>query len=156
MSVQSPRSAGRVMMSAHSLCPTDLSHPDKMQWMAAYFLANYSPAGQDWIDVEPFFNALAAPTPAQPTPEPSQAEFILHMLVAAGHVTQAKVDEAYAIAAKMPAAPALPAEPVAVADWRPKSFRDRWITNAAQPVAQGSRGASSSTTVVGESQFVPN
>jgi rubrerythrin len=36
------RTADRVMMSAHALCPLHLSHPDKMRWMAAYFLENYS------------------------------------------------------------------------------------------------------------------
>ncbi len=28
---------GRVMMSAHALCPTDMPHPDRMRWMARYF-----------------------------------------------------------------------------------------------------------------------
>jgi hypothetical protein len=27
----------QVMMSAHALCPTDKSHPDRMRWMAEYF-----------------------------------------------------------------------------------------------------------------------
>lgn len=33
-----PRSAKSVMMSAHALCPTDLPHPERMQWMAEYFM----------------------------------------------------------------------------------------------------------------------
>lgn len=33
--------AGRVMMSAYALCPTDMPHPKRMQWMADYFLANF-------------------------------------------------------------------------------------------------------------------
>lgn len=34
---------GRVMMSAHALCPTDMPHPKRMQWMADYFLKNVAP-----------------------------------------------------------------------------------------------------------------
>jgi hypothetical protein len=33
--------AGRVMMKAHSYCPSDMSHPDKMRWMAAYFCEQF-------------------------------------------------------------------------------------------------------------------
>ena len=32
------KDAGRVMQSAHALCPTDLPHPDRMRWLARYFL----------------------------------------------------------------------------------------------------------------------
>lgn len=32
---------GQVMMSAHALCPTELSHPARMRWMAEYFMANF-------------------------------------------------------------------------------------------------------------------
>jgi hypothetical protein len=51
-------------------------------------------------------------------PPKTQAEFILGMLVAAGHVTQEKVDEAYAIADKMPRAPAEQSEHPEPAGWR--------------------------------------
>jgi len=40
--------------------------------------------------------------------------FVLRLLVAAGHVTQAKVDEAFSIAEKAPQPPAQPAPPSAV------------------------------------------
>lgn len=36
------KDAGRTMMSAHAYCPTDLPHPDRMRWMADYFLAHYT------------------------------------------------------------------------------------------------------------------
>ena len=36
------RAAGAVMMSAHALCPTDMSHPRRMAWMAEHFLQNYT------------------------------------------------------------------------------------------------------------------
>ncbi len=36
------KTARNVMMSAHALCSTDASHPERMQWMADYFLANYA------------------------------------------------------------------------------------------------------------------
>lgn len=31
------RDPGRVMMSAHALCPTEMPHPERMRWMANYF-----------------------------------------------------------------------------------------------------------------------
>ena len=35
------KSAKSVMMSAHALVPTELSHPERMQWMADYFMKHY-------------------------------------------------------------------------------------------------------------------
>lgn len=34
----SVKRAGRIMMSAHALCPTERSHPERMRWMAEYFM----------------------------------------------------------------------------------------------------------------------
>lgn len=50
---------------------------------------------------------------------PTQAEFVIRALVAAGHVTQAKVDEAIEIARKTPgvAAPAAPLAATGPIDW---------------------------------------
>jgi hypothetical protein len=38
--------SGAVMMSAHSLCPTDMPHPERMRWIADYFLKHYQPVTQ--------------------------------------------------------------------------------------------------------------
>ena len=38
--------SGAVMMSAHSLCPTDMPHPEHMRWIADYFLKHYQPVTQ--------------------------------------------------------------------------------------------------------------
>jgi hypothetical protein len=42
MGAPAPRQAGNVMMSAHALCPTDMPHPKRMEWMADYFLKHYA------------------------------------------------------------------------------------------------------------------
>jgi len=36
------KEAWQVMMSADALCPTERSHPERMRWMAGYFLANFA------------------------------------------------------------------------------------------------------------------
>jgi hypothetical protein len=30
------------MMSAHALCPLDMPHPKRMEWIADYFLKHYA------------------------------------------------------------------------------------------------------------------
>jgi hypothetical protein len=50
MSAPEEREPWQVMMSAHALCPTELSHPDKMRWMADYFLRAVSETKGDSAD----------------------------------------------------------------------------------------------------------
>lgn len=41
----------QIMMTAHSLCPVDISHPEKMRWIAEYF-ERESGAAQDKADLD--------------------------------------------------------------------------------------------------------
>jgi len=41
---QDEREAWRIMVSAHALCPHELTHLDKMRWMANYFVEQVGPA----------------------------------------------------------------------------------------------------------------
>lgn len=47
--------AGRIMQSAHALCPSDLSHPEKMRWMAKRFIekSGIATVAKDGGEVEP-------------------------------------------------------------------------------------------------------
>lgn len=68
---------GRVMMSAHGLCPTDMSHPDRMRWMAKYFRENATPAECTCPSGN---GSLRHPCPAHPADAASEADKIDYSL----------------------------------------------------------------------------
>lgn len=97
------REAGHVMMSAHALCPTEQAHPERMRWMAAYFLANYpvSPAKPDLsglilytVDHNGIWDAKGNQAPFHITDEgtPSLVLFADLQAILAQPVAQAKPD----------------------------------------------------------------
>lgn len=61
------------------------------------FFCSLAMRGQDWLDVEPFFDALAAPKSVTVAQGEQQWKYVVDALVAGGFVSREKVDQAIAI-----------------------------------------------------------